>query len=422
MYFYIILEKRQVLTMILYELKKLFSRTGGRVALGLLLFSLVISCYLAVHVYYINEEGNREYGYSAAQKLRAAQKEWAGILDEERLQAAFQENLRIRHSPEALSENERDNEIAFSRIQGVYEIRSLINESYAEGFRSYDYYLADRLTSINADDFYRNRVRLLREWLETDARDQFTEAEKDWLIRQYEELDTPFYYDYVKGWRRAMEYFPTLIMLAVMILSYLVAGIFSNEFQWKTDAVFFTSVYGRNRAVSAKVKTGFLVVTGIYWTLAGIYTAFVLAFLGADGASCPVQADMGGWKCFYHLNFLQAYALALAGGFIGCLFLSGLTMLVSAKTRSSVVAVMVPFAAVFLPSFLSAVQHPLMNHILCLLPVRLLDMGTTLGYFYLYPIGGRIHGAVPLLLILYAALSVLLFPMQYAEYRRLSKK
>lgn len=422
MYFYTILEKRQVLTMILYEVKKLFSRTGGRIALGLLLFSLVISCYLAGHVYYVNEEGVKEYGHSAVQKLRAAQKEWAGILDEERLQAAFQENLRIRHSPEALSENEQENEIAFSRIQGIYEIRNLINYSYADGFRAYDYYLADHLTSVNADDFYRNQVRLLREWLETDARDQFTEAEKDWLIRQYEELDTPFYYDYVKGWRRAMEYFPTLIMLAVMILGYLVAGIFSNEFQWKTDAVFFTSAYGRNRAVSAKVKAGLLIVAGIYWTLAGIYTVFVLAFFGADGASCPVQADMGGWKCFYHLNFLQAYALTLAGGFIGCLFLSGLTMLVSAKTQSTVAAVMVPFAAVFLPSFLSAVHHPLMNHILCLLPVRLLDMGTTLGYFYLYPIGGRIYGAVPLLLILYAALSVLLFPMQYTAYRHLSKK
>ena len=217
--------------MIFYEIKKTVSRTGGRIALGLLLFTLAVSCFLAVRVYYVNEEGAREYGYSAVQKLRAAQKEWAGVLDEERLQAAFQENIRIRHSPEALSEDITENNIAFSRLQGIFEIRSLINESYAEGFRSYDYYLADRLTSVNAADFYQNRVRLLREWLETDAKDQFTEAEKAWLIRRYEELDTPFFYDYVKGWRRAMEYFPTLVMLAVMILGYLVAGIFSCEYQ-----------------------------------------------------------------------------------------------------------------------------------------------------------------------------------------------
>ena len=83
---------------------------------------------------------------------------------------------------------------------------------------------------------------------------------------------------------------------------------------------------------------------------------------------------------------------------------------------------MVPFGAVFLPSFLSFIQHPLMNHILVLLPNRLLDMGTTLGYFYLYPVGGQLYGAVPLLLILYTALSLVLYPMQYVEYRRLSKK
>ncbi len=60
--------------------------------------------------------------------------------------------------------------------------------------------------------------------------------------------------------------------------------------------------------------------------------------------------------------------------------------------------------------------------ILALLPDRLLDVGATLGYFYLYPIGGRMYGAVPLLLILYTALSILLFPMQYREYRNLLKK
>ncbi len=408
--------------MILYEIRKIFARTGGRIALGLLLCTLAVSCFLAAHVYYVNGDGVKEYGYFAVQKLRAAQKEWAGILNQERLQAALRENLRIRHSPEAQSENPKDLEISFSRIQGIYEIRNLINLSCAEGFRSYDYYLADRLTSVNAPDFYQNRIRLLRDWLETDARDQFTEAEKSWLIRQYEELDTPFYYDYVKGWRRAMEYFPTLVMLTAIILGYLAAGIFSSEFQRKADAVFFTSVYGRNRAVSAKITAGFLTVTGIYWILAGFYTVFVLTFFGADGASCPVQADMSGWKCFYHLTMGQAYLLVLTGGYVGCLFLSGLTMLVSAKTRSAVAAVMIPSGAVFLPSFLSAIEHPLMNHILALLPDRLLDVGATLGYFYLYPIGGRMYGAVPLLLILYTALSILLFPMQYREYRNLLKK
>lgn len=172
--------------MILYEIRKIFARTGGRIALGLLLCTLAVSCFLAAHVYYVNGDGIKEYGYFAVQKLRASQKEWAGILDQERLQAALRENLRIRHSPEAQSENPKDLEISFSRIQGIYEIRNLINLSCAEGFRSYDYYLADRLTSVNAADFYQNRIRLLRDWLETDARDQFTEAEKAWLIRQYE--------------------------------------------------------------------------------------------------------------------------------------------------------------------------------------------------------------------------------------------
>jgi hypothetical protein len=38
---------------------------------------------------------------------------------------------------------------------------------------------ADSLTEEDAADFYRNRTRLLREWLEGEAKDQFTDEEKE---------------------------------------------------------------------------------------------------------------------------------------------------------------------------------------------------------------------------------------------------
>lgn len=402
-----------------YEIKKVFSRTGGRIALLVLLLLTGITCYFSTGISYTNEAGDTENGYRAVRKLREAQKEWAGILDEEKIRRVIAENIRIRTSPKALSESIREKNIAFGWGQGIGEIRNLLNCSFAQRFREYDYYRADSLSEKDAAHFYENRARLLKDWLmsEEDGAD-FNEKEKEFLIRQYEELTMPFYYDYMKGWTQLFEYAPTVIMIAMLVLGYLVAGIFSNEFAWKADSVFFSSAYGRNKAVASKIKAGLLIVTIVYWGLILIYTGVTLSYLGADGGNCQIQADFSGWKCFYNITNWQKFVLIATGGYVGCLFISAFCMLISAKTKSAVLAVMFPFILIFLPSFLGNINHPAVNKILGLLPDRLLQVGRAMGYFDLYTIGGKVFGALPILFVLYSLLSVGVIPVIYWEYRR----
>ena len=252
----------------------------------------------------------------------------------------------------------------------------------------------------------------------TEAKDQFSEAQKEYLIQQYESIQTPWYYDYMKGWTQLFEFAPTVIMITMLILGYLVAGIFSNEFTWKADAVYFSSMYGRNRATAAKIKAGFCVVTIIYWVVILIYTGIVILYLGADGLTCPLQADRSGWKSFYNISVGQKYLLIVLGGYIGCLFISFLCMLVSAKTKSAVVAAMVPVILIFIPSFLGNINSPVVNKILGLLPDQLLQIGMVTTYFNLYTVGGKVFGSLPVLFTLYTVLMVLLVPLMYREYGR----
>ena len=253
----------------------------------------------------------------------------------------------------------------------------------------------------------------MQEWLAEEAGDQYSEAEKAYLIGQYESLETPFYYDYRKGWTQLFTFAPTVVMITMLFLGYLVAGIFSNEFVWRADAVFFASCHGRDRAVAAKVWAGVGIVTAVYWMVMLIYSAAVLGYLGADGWNCPVQTEQGDWKCFYHLTVWQKYVLIAAGGYVGCLFMAGLCMLVSARIRSAVPAVMVPFVLIFLPSFLGNLESAAVNKILGLLPDRLLQVGTALDYFDLYTLGGRVMGAVPILLVLYGIGVAAVLPVVY---------
>ena len=182
-----------------YEVKKVFSSKKNKIALILLALIIGVTCYFAMDVTYTNEEGESESGIGAVRQLRAAQKEWSGWLD-----------------------------------------RSLLNCSYARGFREYDYYLSDSLSESRAGEFYENRTKLLKEWIEEDGvREQFSDEEKKYLIRQYETIETPFYYDYMKGWVQLFQFSPTIIMITMLFLGYLVAGIFANEFAWRADDIFY---------------------------------------------------------------------------------------------------------------------------------------------------------------------------------------
>lgn len=401
--------------MMKYELKKIFSRTGSQIALCMLLAIIGITCIFAANVSYVDENGESKTGPSAVAALKAAQKEWAGSLNEEQIRRVIEENLRIRSTPEAQSNLSTKNNIAYHWGQGFMEIRSLLNCSFSK-FREYDYYRADSLTPDDAADFYTNRISSLREWLSDEAKDQFSEKEKEYLVNRYEDLKTPLTYDYMRGWQQLFEFAPTIVMITMLILGYLVAGIFSSEFSWKSDAIFFTCLYGRDRAVAAKVKAGFLLVTGLYFAAFLLYTGILLIYLGADGWNCLIQSSWTSWKCFYPLTNLQKYVLILLGGYVGCLFISFLSMLVSVKTKSSVSAVMIPVVLIFIPSFIGNISSPLVNKIIGLLPDQLLQTGTALNYFNLYTIGGSVFGSVPILLILYGLLAAVLPPIIYQEY------
>lgn len=407
--------------MIYYELKKIFGRTGGKTALVLLALLVGVTCFFATGVTWVNEKGEDEKGGAAVASLKEAQKEWAGELDEEKIRRVIAENRRIEETPEGRSEKVEESNIAYGWKQGFMEIRSLLNCSYAAGFREYDYYRADSLREEEASSFYQNRVRLLKEWLEEEAKDLFSEKEKEYLIRQYENLSTPLSYDYAEGWIQSIEFAPTVVMITMLILGYLTAGIFSGEFSQKADAIFFTSVYGRNKAVKAKIKAGLLMVTGIYFATFLLYTGINLCYLGADGWNMEVQAFWGSWKCFYPITMLQKYLLIGIGGYIGCLFISLLTMLMSAKSRSTVIAVMVPVGLIFLPSmaanFMGKVNSSLANKIIGLLPDQLLQIGNALDIFNLYSFGGEIFGAVPVIMVLYSLLAVAALPVLYLEYK-----
>lgn len=418
MCFCIILEKRQVNVMVYYEMKKVFSKVTNKLALGVMAVIIGIVVSLAVtSVTWVDAQGKSHTGFFAIGELRQAQRAWAGPLSTDQIARILEENARINASPEGQSADLTDKEIAYSKTQGFLQIRNLINYSYG-GFRDYDYYTADALDPKDAGRFYGNRLVQLKTWLEGEARDIFNDDEKAYLISQYEAMDTPLVYDYTKGWEMLLEYSPVIMMLMVLIIGYMVSGIFSGEFQLRADAVYFSAYHGRRRAVTAKLKAGFLMVTAVFWSVELLYTALILGIFGAGGADIHIQAVGKCWKCFYNITFLQEYVLTMLGGYVGCLFMAFAAMLISAWTKSAVLAVIVPFALIFAPSLIPFGGSGAGSRFLGLLPDQLLQMNMSISYFNLYDVGHKVLTPVGLLFPLYLSLTLLLQPVIYHLYRK----
>ena len=246
--------------MMRFELKKVLGSTGGKIATLAFVCVLLFSCWQSAsgcdRIIWVNEQGDAEKGFVAAKKLHAAQDEWEGYLDEAHLAEIIRELNRIAATPEYRSEG-RD--IAFGWMFGVLPVRNVLNYAYSDKLTDFNWYLADTLDPSVAGSFYSNRVKQLRSYLTENSADlQLSQKEQGYVINQFEKLKVPIYYDYREGWCILLKSMAYIMLLGTLLIGYLVSGIFSNEFRWHTDSVFYSTVHGRKMAHFGGIHPGLL--------------------------------------------------------------------------------------------------------------------------------------------------------------------
>ena len=433
--------------MLRFELKKVLSKPMNKAALLLLAAVLIIGSILTIRdVTYVEENGNHISGPAAARHLKEDKNKWKGELTEEVFKEVIRENAGINaigQEDRTLDSEKNDSEKSgseksgseendsdriqesnriYARTQGFSDIRELLNLAFCE-MHNYDYYRVDSLSQEDAASFYERRISGLKDWFESEeVKGSFSEQEKQYLIGKYEEMKTPLYYEYADGWKALLDsqYLPTLMMIVVLIIGFLVSGIFSDEFSLKADSIFFSARHGRDRAVVSKMGAGFVLITLLYWGVVLLYSLIVLGALGFGGGECAVQTGLSNWNSIYNISYFQDFLLTVLGGYVGCLFIMTISMLVSAKTHSTIFAITVPFILTCLPPFLGRIE--MLTRIMTLFPDQMLTINKNLEDFALYSIGGKIFGAVSVMIPMYVILFTILFPVIYWVYRRAQVK
>lgn len=396
-----------------FEIKKVFSKPKNKVAVIVLLIVLAITSMLTINrVEYIDENGNHSVGIVASRNLRAAKNKWAEYLTEDTLHKVLEEDRMINNSKEALSDDVVEQDKAFAKKQGIAGILDVINCAFS-GYRDYDYYAVNHVSDEEVGAIYERRISTLKNWLDS-GEEAFAKEEKAFLIQNYENLNTPFYYEYIDGWSALLQNISTFILILALVIGFFVSGIFSDEFQTKADSIFFSTKLGRNKGVLSKISAGFMITTVFYFLFVLLYTGIVLLVLGADGANCPIQLDL--WRSVYNVTFLQAYLLIVLGGYVGTLFASLLAMLISAITHATTTAIIVPFVVLCAFPFLSRIIT--LPQLCSFFPDQLLEIYIDIKESGLINLGGKVTTIASFIIPLYAIICLILQPVLYKIYRK----
>lgn len=109
--------------------------------------------------------------------------------------------------------------------------------------------------------------------------------------------------------------------------------------------------------------------------------------------------------------------LSLVAGYVGYLFIGFLVMWISAKTKSTVLAAVIPSLIILLPDYLGVNRSPFMFYVIGILLDQLLDIGEALSNLILYSAQDHVITSVPIILAVYPCVTVLLVFMCYRGYR-----
>lgn len=405
-----------------YELKKIFYRKSSIISLILLAACLGLMLFFSTSgIFYADKNGNNVEGIKAIKLIKSEKMKWSGYLTIEKIRQVLKENESI-NSDSKYSGMKEDNiklsNMKYSRKQGFEDIRDLINYSY-EKPDFYNYIAIDKLNPKDADTFYLNRISQLKNFLSSSKASNLTKNEKEYLLTSEKTLTTPLKYSYADGFRKVFEKSLTVNFALSFVICILIAPIFSIEYQTGSDSILLSTEHGKKKGIVYKLIAGFLSTSIVYWISSALIYGFIFMIFGFDGSNCPLQASMEGWKSSYHITNLEALCMVLLLGYLGCLFISALSMFLSSKVKSSFSTIIFLVLFIFIPSTVGKQMFTgsLWDKLLNLFPHQML-LGWPLITSYTFYDVGKVLTPYQLLPVLYGVLAIILLPLTYISFKK----
>lgn len=384
--------------MLKYELKKVLNKQMNRVLLAAAILLMVVFSIFAIGSFRaVDTDGETVTGFSAARIMVEDKNRWKGELTPEVIKKSVESRLA-------------DDWQSTSDI--IYSTSKMLVGEFSD-LDDYEAILSADSTQIaSIYDIYHDNLRAMsEEYGDTPEKQAF-------LMEQYEKIDMPFTYEAHDSWDTMLMYATNCGLILIIVISLITAGIFAEEFQYKADAVFFSTRYGRSKATHAKIRAGLIIATVVYGIGIGLLSIISFSVLGTSGASTAYQFSQP--YAIYSVTFGQMYGILVLSGYIASLLAASVSMLIASKTKTMSIAIVAsailfyvsPFVGRALPfrTFFSLTPDQLMNIVNCArIP-------------YIYQVGSLVFRQIPFIIVLYAVIAVAFLPLVYRSYHKLILK
>lgn len=399
--------------MLKYELKKIFSKKLNQVILAAtVLLAVVFSIFAIGSIHYVDTQGiSHEGNLTAARCLVSDKNQWKGTLTTDRIAKVVKSRKELDEKyPEDIPDT-----VYGKTVQSYYDITDFVIDIMTPDSpwdKSVLYQLSDEQVGELYNIYKDNMLKMSVEYGETPEQKKF-------LMRQYEKIQLPLTYEAADSWDTMILYAETYGMILAIVIGFLTAGIFAEEFRNRAESVFYSTKYGRSKATKNKILAGILTTTIVYWTGIGILTLISFAVMGTSGMHTPYQLMFP--YSIYPMTFGQYYLLILICGYIASLLTASTAMLATAKMHTPYVAVCLPFFMLCVLPFIARAL-PSFAAFFNLMPCALTNILNCARVPILYQIGNTVFRQIPLAMLIYTAASVLLLPFVFRCYSQYGLK
>lgn len=389
--------------MIKYELKKIFVKKSTKIIiLVVFILAVIISMFASRSVIFVNEFGDEYRNISSCRNLVDIKNEWQGELSDDVLHEVIRKykNL-INEYPKVIP-----NDVYSKELQPYLDIVEMINSVLIAN----DEYDSNAVLGLDKNsDVYAIRENNINKIIAEYGK---TELQKEYLENIYNTVQLPLYYEANDSFDTLFRYAGMFALILVLLVTMPVATIFSDEFMLKADSVFYSSRFGRSRAIKNKIMTGFIVASIIY--LCGMLTMSIISFsvMGISGYNVLHQFQYS--YSIYNMTMVEEYILIVLCGFVAVILSSSISMLMAAKTQKIGLAIFLPFLFFSASPFIGRVLK--FKNIFELTPDNLINIDNLIKIPNIYQLGSIVFRQVSFLVVFYTLVSLMLVPIIYRIY------
>lgn len=399
-------------TLIGFELRKILGNKAGMVAcaLALALVSSMAVLNLASAVTNDYASGERMEGLVAQQAFHDWADAHAGTLTDERVAqdvAALERARELRAQNEEMEHLSGEEVIATYGADFYHATYALVCDDYYDKLENALEAAVPQATSLREGARARLELDLDLGLMNVP----YTQAERDYWLEKASQVAWPTEYGYAGAWENSFDY-ASFLGLAIVALCIALSGVFAGEYQTRTAAVVLPTRLGKRALPIAKVLAALVFATAYWWFCAAVLVGINVAVCGPDGWGLPLQ--IAGFSNPYAFTMGGALLRALLLGYLISLGMTALTLLLSARLRSTMPVAVIPMAVVFLGMFAMFIT-PLVK-LAVLTPLSGMDW--SFRNMVSYAVGPVVMDLPTVLAILYVAMLVVLTPLAMRAFRK----